>query len=588
MIVEVDGVRLDVPDDATPDEIDALSKPVAAPKEKTLMDSVGEGVNSFFGAGPVTKPQTMLPVVKGMAKAGAFLVPGSGIPSMLASGAAFGAGASDKEDPAGIAMDAGKTALIGAGVGKALQVGGKAIWNATTAPERVLSPLRQKMYDFVSAQRPIIKVAPNPIAAAPAVLASPVESGVQRVLSSEDAVGVLPRIVTGDINPTSTASALRAKGIRLTRGQQDPFSPANQLEQALQSVNSRIMQQRGTGVGDLQIAALNEAIPPGAKKIPIGTPFDEAMGTVHDAFGKAYNKIGDVPVYPAVHGPGGGPLQGTTQTPGLMEQAVASVKRLSPSQRDSITADVLDQLGRIPERKGAVGQLDAGDLLNVRSIIRTRAREFRADHSAESSAAAEAYEAAEDTITAALKSQLPPSYSRTLDKTDAAYRNFKTVDSAVMSARSQADGFTPSQLARAAAKGASGTQLATREAGPLYDLGIAGADVFRQTSRPTGERLATLQALSHGIPIPESVRHWFLGHAVERANAASMSSAPKMVEALMRNPITTAPTYPAPGPSLPGQVALAPRIGPELKAWLEALQQRAGGLGVSSVGADER
>jgi hypothetical protein len=500
---------------------------------------------------------TALPLAAGagVAESGVSLLPRlwSGAKAAAPLGAIAGASTSRSDTPGGVVWDATKGGLIAGGTGAVLSGVGGAIGDNLTAPERIFLPLRRTMIDTIGDRAPIINVRPSPSGAG--IVAAPVAPQVApKVLSSEYAIGPVTRLITGDVEPTPNASFLRSKGVRITRAQQDPFSPANQQEQALESINPRIMQQRGVGPADLRIAALNEALPPGSKPVPIGTPFDEAIGQVSDAFNRSYGDIGSFPVYPAVHGAGRGPLQGTTKTPGLVEKAVASVARLAPSQRDSITADVLDQIGRLPPRKGAIGQVDAADLIQVRSVIRSRARDYRSDHNAESTAAAEAYEAAEDVVTEALKSQLPTRLGRALDKTDAAYRNFKIVDSAVQAARSSPDGFTSRQLGQAASKGASGTAIGSQNVGPLYDLARAGTDVFRVTSPPTGARVATLQAMGEFLPKP--IQNFVLGRAVEGANRTSMEAVPALVDAMRLRPKGLVMDPPGSLPSAPWEVPL--------------------------------
>jgi hypothetical protein len=96
-------------------------------ESKPLRTRVGEAVESFFGAGPTTKPAGMLDVGKGAAKAGALLVSGGGLAPMIASGGLFGFGTSDAEDPRGLARDTAG-GMAGGGLLKGgLWAGGKAL-----------------------------------------------------------------------------------------------------------------------------------------------------------------------------------------------------------------------------------------------------------------------------------------------------------------------------------------------------------------------------------------------------------------------------------------------------------------------------
>lgn len=333
--------------------------------------------------------------------------------------------------------------------------------------------------------------------------------------------------IAGESNPTADAQFLASKGVRLTRGMRDPGSPANQLEQALQSTHpygTKIAAQRASAASDFRLAAANEALPPGMSRFPVGTDLGDAVSAIHEGFDGAYGAVGSHPIYPAVHGPGGGPLQGTPKTPGLLEQAVDSVKRLSDSQRGSIKADVADLLTKLPERQGAVGKVDAADLIDMRAIVRQRAREWGASHTPEGTAAKEAYDAVEDQLTAALESQLPADASKLLQQTDAAYRQFKILDSAMQSARGSGGEFTPRQLAMAASQGVRGFRSATGEVGPMHDLAVAAGRIMAPTVKPTGERVAILHTA--GQFAPEWVVKRVAGAATTAANRAAMGLDP--------------------------------------------------------------
>jgi hypothetical protein len=533
----------------------------AAP-EPTWTDKIGTGVNEFFGRGDPKHPKEFQPqdLVKQGLKAGAFLVPGSGLLPMATSGALYGAGASDAQDATGMLKDS----ALGAAGGLALGAGGKLIGNAIQSPVRAGISLRASLPGLV----------PQAVQQTAAI---PGEVAVPKVI----------QWLTGSVAAGDSANQLMQQGVRLTRGQQAPLSPANQLEQALQSTHPygpAITNQRATGLADLQIAALNHARPPGVPPIKIGSEFEAGMGSLSEGFNKAYQAIGDHPIYPAVHGVGGGPLQTTGSfmqghmgvhfhgqgESGLVEKAVDGIKRLSPNQSASIKADVLDLLGKLPERKGAVGKIGAGDLMDVRSIIRSRARELMADHSAESSAAAEAYGAVEDVLTKSLKSQLPKDATKALDATDAAYRNFKILDTATRAARASPEGFTPRQLAMAASSGSSGAQIGRGDVNPLYDLALSGADVFRRTSQPTGERLVTLQTASKYLP------SWAVnraaGHAIAAGNNAAMS------------PVR--PSLP-PGLALPGPMGAAPGPSQSAAEMLIDALRRSGRPRLMSAGAQD-
>lgn len=348
--------------------------------------------------------------------------------------------------------------------------------------------------------------------------------------------------ISGESKPTAEAQFLMSKGVRLTRGMQDPGSSANQLEQALQSTHpygSTIANQRAVAASDFRIAAANEALAPGMKRFPVGTDLGEAVSAIESGFSSAYGQVGSHPLYPAVHGAGGGPLQGTAKTPGLVEQAVDTVKRLTDSQRGAIKDDVLDLLTKLPPRKGAIGQVDASDLIDVRSIVRSRAREYGAAHTPEGTAAKEAYDAVEHELTRALETQIPDEALALLRATDAKYRQFKILDAAMQSARGAGGEFTTRQLAMAASHGERGFRTATDEVGPLYDLAVAGNRVLAGTVKPTGERVAILQTA--GKFIPEWVTKRAAGMATTHANEVAMNPGPVPAQASAPSPAGVVP-----------------------------------------------
>jgi hypothetical protein len=543
-------------------------------------------VRDFFDPGYIEKRNpTLLDFGKQAAKAGALLTGGSTY-GLLGGGALAGAGLSDKKDPIGLAWDATKSAATTLVGGKALQKG----IEATLWPNQLVPQLAKTAAQALDPRRPIIRLTAMPAAAAggaAAATAVPAQAPTV-VTTTEGAIGpVVKRLTGGPITPTQSAQLLSSHGVRMTRGQQDPLSTASQLENAYRAKigkGSEITAQRAVGPEDLRIAALNIGRPPGMEKIQMDTPFEAAMGDVVSGFRRAYGEVGDFPVFPAVHGQGAGPLQGTANTPGLAEQAAGSVKRLTPSQRASVLDDVNDLLGKLPPRRGAIGQVSSADLMDLRSTVRARARDYHGAHTPESAPVAEAYDAVDDAITAALESQLPIAAAQRLKETDKAYRQFKTVERAVQAGRASPDGFTARQLAMAASHGASGAQIGSGQLGPLYDLGIAGADVFRSAYPLNGSVLATL-ADAGAFPVVgkwvNAVKDAAKSSAVAAANRQAMSAVPAKVRLL------SGPTYGGTQVSLPRPIAGGAAVDPMVQALVDAMA-RSGRIRLGfPVAADE-
>ena len=365
-------------------------------------------------------------------------------------------------------------------------------------------------------------------------LLRPAEAMTAEVPAGEAAVPRLLKSVSGGkVSPGPSAQLLSSHGVRMTRAQSDPGSAVNKLEQAMENTHphgAEIAAQRGVFRRDVQTAALNVSRPPGMAPLPMDTAFDDGLTALDAGFDHAYEAVGKIPVYPAVQGAGGGPLQGMAGKPGVIESAVDSIRRLPPSRRQLIKDDIADLLGTLPERNGAVGRVAADDLLSVRSVLRARARQAAAEGGVEGSAAEEAYRSAAQKVTDAIEPQLPAGVADHLRNTDAAYRNFVMVDNAARAARTRVDGFTGIDLAREASKGMRGVDIQQGKAGPLYDIGMAAADVGRTVAPRTGASGVTLQTAVEGLDllpyVGPKVKHWVNARSLIGANRAAMSPAP--------------------------------------------------------------
>jgi hypothetical protein len=315
----------------------------------------------------------------------------------------------------------------------------------------------------------------------------PMDIGTPGSISSK----LLP---TGGVK-SKAAEFLEDRGAVLTVGYQNPRSPLAQIEEAsmsLQGHGPALAIQRGGSNGSIQNVVLNTARAPGSAPVKASGDLWNDLTKVWEGYNRAYEAFRGLPVYPAVHGNGGGALQGQGGSPGLIEKAVAAVENSTDEARSIAARHALNALTRLPERKGAIGQVDLGDILKIRSDIRGEVRTLARGGTRTDLDRKAAYEAVEDVLTAVVESQLPPETAQALRAVDAAYRNYKMVEHAMSRAGISPNGFTPTQLAE-------GVRLATSKGGfsrghsdEMWEIAKAWREVTQQITPPTAARMLAL------------------------------------------------------------------------------------------------
>jgi len=300
---------------------------------------------------------------------------------------------------------------------------------------------------------------------------------------------------------TKDAAFLESKGARLTIGQKNTGHEVAQIEEASTSLPGQgqaILNQRRKAEESIRAAAMNAARAPGAPPLkPSGDHWND-LATLGDGFDRSYEAFRGIPVYPAVHGHGGGPLQGAGSKPGLMEQAIDSIEGITDEARNTVKRKVIGELTRLPERKGAVGQIDLGDLMKVRSTVRGEIRKLARGGDTMSQDRKAAYEVAEDMITNSINSQVTGETGQALKAVDALYRNYKMIEHAMELAGTRPGGFTPYELS-------AGIRLATSKggwskghAGEMWEIAKAWRGVTQQITPPTGARAVVLDMMPGG------------------------------------------------------------------------------------------
>lgn len=344
--------------------------------------------------------------------------------------------------------------------------------------------------------------------------------GAAEVVTLEPAApNAVRRVVDARVTPTPEAVFLEKQGVPLTAGQRNPRSAIGQIEEAstsLRFTGPAISAQRDAAQRGWQNVVLSKGLPPGMKGIPRSDAVSTQLDALYKGFEPAYGVVKGQSVYPAIHQGGKGvPLQTFGKSVGAFDQAVSDPSVLADDATRATVKRFLDnELSRLPERKGAIQQVPAEDLMAVRSHIRDawRMAKRQGKHDA-----AALLDNAEGAVTDALDSQLDPGLSAALRKTDAQYRNYKIIEDAVSRAGDSPSGFSPSMLTqaiKAASDRGSFARSTGRGGGDLRDLSKAGRVVFESRSPPTGARLLTVGPLGEWVTGP-------ITFAINRPSAAS-------------------------------------------------------------------
>jgi hypothetical protein len=146
---------------------------------------------------------------------------------------------------------------------------------------------------------------------------------------------------------------------------------------------------------------------------------------------------------------------------------------------------------RLPE-----SLMTAGDALDLRSAVRTAARNLPSDPNASGYGAQPLVRNASSAVTRSLENQLPGEAINTLRAGDRGYRDLMNVQGAIDNTGAGADWFTPAQYLRAAENNTTPRQRVTgRGLDPNIDAANHAAELFREDPK-TGYAQAKLAALA--------------------------------------------------------------------------------------------
>lgn len=300
---------------------------------------------------------------------------------------------------------------------------------------------------------------------------------------------------------TPEAQRLLDAGVDLTPGQLNPKGVINQLEESWESVplvGQVIKGARDNAKAGYRQAAIQEGAAPGAT-LARGNQA-EMLDEAYQSFQPLYDQAKGFPVTPQIVNPGA-----NVPLPAAITRAVANKGvRATADERAQVQGFLDDQLTKRVQ--------SSEDLLDIRSSVRAEARTAAAQGQP---AQAQLLRDADDAITQALESQLPPDALRSLRTADAQYGTYKTLERAVANAKDR--DLSPTDLSNAVAAGGKGAgqgNYARGAGGNLRELAADGKAVFDVKSPPTGARLAAIglpAAAAATNPLALSAGAGFLG-----------------------------------------------------------------------------
>jgi hypothetical protein len=294
------------------------------------------------------------------------------------------------------------------------------------------------------------------------------------------------KLVRG-LNRTPEAQALLNQGVDITPGQMNPNGLINQIEESWLSVpgvGSVVKGARDNAQNSFQRVATESAAAPGTRI---------AAGSATKMLDDAYKSF--EPLYEQARG-------FTEVVPSIVRESeniplFAALKK-SVSSKSTVASDqARDRAWSIIKREWSKGTKGSDRLLDMRSELRRSAREARKSTETLQHDTADILDSAEQRITDALDSQLPPDAMQAVRTADAQYGMYKVIEDAVAAAKDKPGGFTAADLSRAVAsamKGETKGVYARGGGGVLRDLASAGTEVMNSRSPATGARLAAIAA----------------------------------------------------------------------------------------------
>jgi len=344
------------------------------------------------------------------------------------------------------------------------------------------------------------------------------------------------KLING-LTKSPEAAELIKQGIQLTPGQLNPDGIANQMEQAgehIWGVGPLIKNARDNAEHQFQATVIGKGAAPGAAPIRPSDNIHDMLQQAYDSYAPLYDQAKGFPVKPAVmNGRQGVKLSA------LFDQASKAPGTTEAGQK-AAKSFLDNELTRLPANPSST------DLLTLRSNIRTAARNAKLSNDTIAGDKANIFGLADDHVTRALNSQLPPTPLTALRSADSKYGTYKIVEDAVAKAKDNIAGLTPQKLSQAVYNQTPDPAYARGAGGPLRDLAQQGTQVFQTTVPPTGAALGTmggmgLLAMSHpavGATVGTGLGALTLtptGRRLAAGMTGPQQGAQKLIEALRGN-----------------------------------------------------
>jgi hypothetical protein len=292
------------------------------------------------------------------------------------------------------------------------------------------------------------------------------------------------KLVNG-LKRTPSAQTLLNEGVSLTPGQMNPPGMLNTAEELMAKMHvPGVESARDAAEHQTQAVIIGKGAAPGAPPIKPSGNISDMLQQAYDSYAPLYDQAKGYPVSPQIMRTTGPnvPLADTFK-------AAASAPGVPKSLQQSENAWLQDRLTQLPKNA------DSADLLQLRSDIRQRARMANLKTDTDSGHVANINSRAEQGVTAALNSQLPPAPLQALASADSNYGNYKIIENAVAKSKDNLAGLTPQKLSQAIYDAVPDGAYARGAGGPLRNLAKAGTDTFQTTVPLTGA------SLTAGIPL---------------------------------------------------------------------------------------
>lgn len=222
------------------------------------------------------------------------------------------------------------------------------------------------------------------------------------------------------------------------------------------------------GRQDWEQGVVQRGAPPGAT-VTGDTP-QQLLDSAFEAYDPVYSTFKDWPAKARL-------LTPTRKTPlsVMLRNAVnSSTSMAGDDTRRNVGRWLEAKMGGLRRMEGKNGEITTGDLLKLRSSVRTKAREARRSNSGDAQERAELLDIAEDRIKQVIKTWLPKDKMTELNAVDRQYGVLKTIEKAI--GRSKNHELTPDNLLAELRYGSSGKT--TRELRTLAQSGRRAADIY--------------------------------------------------------------------------------------------------------------